>query len=320
MIRHFDLRDSLLVQRLADRGECLDCRAHFTGDLHLLRDAVLANFFPSLVPATQIIDHDGKPFGFAQISNRHDYPIARLRFYSPKEIASLEPGSGLIEALLRESGRRRAQHLLAEVEEHTDQYGFLRREGFIVYTRQAVWKGTNLPAPQNFTVEGSLRTLKTADWSAALALYSSVVPALVQQVEGLPRPLYGWGLFEEGELVGIFLGKSGPRGIWIEPFFHPGAHHVAEWTAVLMNALPRRSATPFYVCVRSYQDWMGSILRDFDFALCGEQAVMARRVVVPVPAAKKLPLPAVENSLPNVTSIHSPTVRKIYDTPTSNHR
>jgi hypothetical protein len=320
MIRHFDLRDSLFVQRLAGRGVCLDGRVQFTTDLHLLRDAVFASFFPSLLPETQMIDYEGKPFGFAQISNRQGRPASRLLFYSPKEISTFEPGSGLVEALLKESGRRHAQHLLAEAEENTEQYGFLRREGFAVYARQDIWKGTVIPVLPGSLPEGMLRPLKSADEPSVLALYSSVVPVLVQQVEGLPRPPCGWGLLEEGEMVGVFLEQTGSRGIWIEPFFHPGARHVAEWTVALMNSLSIHSARPLYVCVRSYQDWLGFILRDFGFSLCGEQAVMARRVVVPVPAAQKVPLPAVETGLPNVTSIQSTPVCKIYDTPTSNHR
>jgi hypothetical protein len=320
MIRHFDLRDSIFIQRLSGQGVCLDSRIQYTNDLHQLRDAVFASFFPSLLPETQMIERDGKPFGFAQIGNRQGCPASRLRFISPRQIANLDPGSGLIEALLKECGRRRAQHLVAEAEENTEQFGFLRREGFAVYARQDIWKGTAMPPVSGPKPEGLLRPMKSTDGLAVLALYSSVVPTLVQQIEGPPQPPSGWILMEEGELVGIFLAQNGPRGIWIEPFFHPGARNVAEWTIALMYSLSIRPAFPMHVCVRSYQDWLGSILREFGFFLCSEQAVMARRVVAPVAAAQKVPLPAVENGLPNVTSLQTTPARNIYDTPTSNHR
>lgn len=320
MIRRFELRDSLLVQRLTDRGVCFDFRTFHTNDLHLLRNAVFAGLFPAFLPETHMIDRAGKPFGFAQLSHRGGNPSSRLRYFSPREISQLEPGSGLMEALLTEAGRRYAQHLLAEAEENTEQFGFLRREGFAVYARQDIWKGVlvhDIAGPQP---EGMLRPLKSADEPAVLALYSSVVPALVQQVEGLPRPPSGWGLFEEGELVGVFLLRIGPRGLWMEPFLHPGARHVAEWTAALTGLLEISPARPLHVCVRSYQDWLGVILRDFHFSLCGEQAVMARRVVVPVPSSQTLPLPAVEGGVSNVTTLQNIIPPKCYDTTTPNHR
>jgi hypothetical protein len=320
MIRHFELRDSLLVQRLAGRGVCFESRAFFTSDLHLLRNAVAAGLLPALLPETHVIERAGKPFGFAQLSHRRGSLTSRLRFFAPREIGLLEPGSGLVEALLSEAGRRCAQHLLAEAEENTEQYAFLRREGFSVYARQAIWKGMAVPPVAHPQPEGWLRPLKLADSPAVLGLYSSVVPALVQQVEGIPQSPGGWALYEEGELMGVFLMRSGPRGLWMEPIFHPGARRVAEWIAVLAGALDIRPARPLHVCVRSYQDWLGAILRDFGFTPVGEQAVLARRVVVPVPAGQAVPLTAVEGGVPNVTTIRTKPHPDCYDTPTPNHR
>jgi hypothetical protein len=320
MVRRFELRDSLLIQRLTNQGICFDTRTALTSDLHLLRNAVAAGLFPSLLPETHVIDRAGKPFGFAQLSHPRGSPTSRLRFYAPREIGMLEPGSGLMESLLSESGRRFAQYLLAEAEEGTEQFGFLRREGFAVYARQDIWKGTAAPAMPSPQPEGNLRPLQAADRLGVLGLYSSVVPALVQQVEGLPRPLRGWGLIEEGELVGVFLTQIGTRGLWMEPILHPGARHVAEWTAALIAALNIHSALPLHVCVRSYQDWLGAILRDFQFSLCGEQAVMARRVVVPVPAGLAVSPAVIEGGVPNVTSIQNSARSECYDSSTTNHR
>jgi hypothetical protein len=316
----FTIRDSLPLRAMIGRGISFDSRSGLTQDLHLLRRAVLAPLLPGRYPETIVLDSNGRPSGFGQLSHRRGEPSSRLRFLAPKDLLTTGGGTGLIAALLRVAGRRQAQHILADAEDKSEECGFLRREGFVIYAREDIWTGA-APFPQpSADPPGALRPLLASDASGAHALYCSIVPALVHQVEGFPRPARGWRIFEEGELVGFFHLRSGPLGMWMEPFFHPGARHAASWIGAWLGALPAGEREPVYVCVRSYQDWLGSILRDFGFTLFSRRAVLVRRVVVPVPIPEGAPLSAVEKPVPQTSTFSAPVTHNGYDSATANHR
>jgi hypothetical protein len=320
MVHAFDIRDTPTLQQLTGRGISFDSPTCLTQDLHLLRNAVLARMLPDLLPETLMLDRRGRTQGFAQLGHRRGDAFSHVRFLSPRDLFPERTGSELIEALLRQAGRRNAQHILADAEERTEESGFLRREGFSVYSREDIWKGAS-PLPQTSAhPPGIFRPLRLVDAASAHALYCSIVPALVHQVEGFPRRPKGWIIFEEDELVGLFQIRIGPRGLWMEPIFHPGARHVSEWIACWLDALRDRPQDPVYVCVRSYQDWVGPILQSFGFSLFGRRELFVRRVVVPVPLAEGVPLPAVEKPVPQATTYTSSAAHNVYDTATANHR
>jgi len=319
-VRSFTLRDSLSLHKLIGRGISFDSGTSLTRDLHLLRNAFLANLLPELLPETLVLNGTNRTLGFAQLSHRRGTAAARLQFLAPREICRGAMGSDLIEALLRTAGRRQAQQILADAEDKSEECGFLRREGFSIYARQDIWKGIP-PFPQSDRKPpGTLGPLLPAGVPSVHALYCSIVPALVHQVEGFPHPPRGWMLFEEGELVGFFHLRIGSRGLWMEPFFHPGAHHAAEWIAAWLGTLRLRPQDPVYLCVRSYQDWVGSILQDFGFSLFSRRSVLARRVVVTVPILEGVPLPVVEKPATQATTYTPSVTQKAYDSATANHR
>jgi hypothetical protein len=320
MVHSFDLRDLISLRNLTSRGISLDSPTCLTQDLHVLRNAVMAQVLPDLYPETLILDRKGREPGFAQLGHRRGNASAHLRFLAPQEILLDDAGTELIEALLRVAGSRQAQHILADAEEKTDECSSLRRQGFSVYARQDIWKGVPPFAQSLHTPPGVVRPLLSADASPAHALYCSIVPALVYQVEGFPRRPKGSMIFEKGELVGFFSLRTGSRGIWMEPFFQPGARNAAEWVAAWLSVLRVPLQDPVYFCVRSYQDWLGPILQDSGFTLFSRRAVLARRVVVSVPVAEGIPLSAVEKPVPQASTYNSSVTQNAYDSPTANHR
>jgi hypothetical protein len=320
MVHSFGFRDLPALRTLAARGISLDSQTCLTQDLHILRTALLAQWVPEIIPETLILDGTNRAAGFAQLGHRRGEASSRLRFLAPRELFRDDRGIELMEALLRTAGRRQAQQILADAEEKTDETGFLRKAGFSIYARQDIWKGTPpFPRPLS-TPKGEFRPLLATDASAALALYCSIVPALVHQVEGFPRRPKGWLIFEEGEPVGFFNLRAGSRGLWMEPIFHPGARNAAEWIACWLGGLSLRPPDPVYVCVRSYQDWVGPILQDNGFSLMSRRAALTRRVVVPVPIAEGLPLSAVDKTVPQATTYTSSVNQKAYDSATAHHR
>jgi hypothetical protein len=320
MVHPFSLRDASLIRKLSNRGTSFDSRTYLTRDLHLLRYATLAGLLPNLYPETQILDRAGNGCGFAQLSHTKGNPSSHLRFLAPKEIITGNFGSALIEALLAEAGHRQAQHILAEVEENSEEYDFFRREGFTIYARQEIWKSGPAVLINDSSPEGLLRVFQSVDAPAALGLYCSVVPSMVYQMEGFPKKPKGWVLYEEGELVGFFGTLSGPLGLRVEPIFHPGARQVASWMAAWLSAPDFPVGRPVYVCVRSYQDWVGAILRDAGFSLFSRQAVFSRRIVVPIPVLEGIHISAKENPAPQATTYTPGPSPTAYDTATSDHR
>jgi hypothetical protein len=320
MVHNFDFRDLPALRVLASRGISLDSRTSLTRDLHILRTALLAQWVPEIIPETLILDGADRAAGFAQLGHRRGEACSWLRFLAPRELFRDDRGIELMEALLRTAGRRQAQQILADAGEKTEEIGFLRRMGFSIYARQEIWKGTPPFRQPPSAPKGEFRPLLSADAQPALALYCSIVPALVNQVEGFPKRPKGWLIYEEGEPVGFFNLREGPRGLWMEPIFHPGARNAAEWIACWLGGLGLRPPDPVYVCVRSYQDWVGPILRDNGFSLMSRQAALIRRVVVPVPIAEGLPLSAVDKPVPQATTYTSSVNRKAYDSATAHHR
>jgi hypothetical protein len=320
MVHTFGIRDLPALRMLANRGVSFDSPTCLTEELHLLRSAILAQLFPGLLPETLVLNRHNSGPGIGQLGHRLGDASSRLRYIAPREIFKDDRGIELIEALLSAAGYRQAQHILADAQEKSDECGFLRRAGFSVYSRREIWKGAAPFAQPDKKPKGVFRPLLADDAPAAHALYCSVVPALVHQVEGFPRRPKGWMIFEEGELVGIFNLRTGSRGIWMEPLFHPGAHNAAEWIAYWLGGLQLRPQDPVYLCVRSYQDWIGPILQDSGLSMLNRQAVLIRRVVIPLPLPESIPLSAVEKTVPQATTYSSSVTQNAYDSPTANHR
>ncbi|MGA2820916.1 MAG: hypothetical protein ABSF61_09715 [Anaerolineales bacterium] len=304
MIRPFELRDLGSVYRLAGQGICLDTRAAFTQEVRSLQSALWGRLLPGTRTRTLFWEGPEGATAFAQMRQRSGSPLARLIYLAPKEIIQLAQATEVIEGVLSEAGRTGAHHLLAEAEEASELFGFLRRQCFAVYARQDLWRQDQALEPTG-ECPGTLRPGLPTDQLQCHGLYLAVVPGLVQQVEGPPRAGRGWVLLQEDELVGYFRLSSGERGLWVEPFFHPAARGVAEAMQSLLLSLRPRPERPVYVSVRSYQDWLGPILQQAGLSLCGEQAVLVRRIVVPIVESSQVVLSAIEKHATRATPIRS---------------
>ncbi len=302
MIRPFELQDLAGLRRLAEQGVCLDIRLALTREVRSLPTAFWASLFPGTLARTYVWEGQHGAEAYAQLRHGNGSPLARLMFLAPRQFIDARASGSLVEGLLGEAGRRGAQHLLAEAEEGSPVFAFLRHECFAVYARQAVW-ALEEQRPTATAPLGVLRPQRARDLLPARSLYAAVVPALVQQVEPAPREPRGWALFQDGDLVGSIDVHSGPRGIWLEPFFHPAARDVAEAMRSILSSLRPLPSRPAYVCVRSYQNWLGPILEEAGLRRWGEQAVLVRRIVLPVSEGRTLRAPAIEHRATHATSI-----------------
>jgi hypothetical protein len=300
MIKSFDWRDVGLVKTLADRGVCLDSETGLTEGNHPLQHALVAYLMPMAGAPTLIWRADGQHHAaFGQLLHRPGDEQARVLFIAPAAQHAIEGWQNVIERLVVEAGERRAQSLIAEVNDKSAEYDTLREAGFAIYARQTLWKLASPPAGSD-GASVALRPAVRADTIAVSTLYSNVVPRLVQQVEPGPQHIErGYVLQENGELLAYLDVRRGPQGVWIEPFLHPEADDCAEAVlAACLRLLPGQADKPVYLCLRRYQNWLHEVVARVGFEPLGSQAVMVKRIAVRLSEPVLKPLPVVEGQVP----------------------
>jgi hypothetical protein len=136
-----------------------------------------------------------------------------------------------------------------------------------------------------------------------IGLYSILVPALVQQIEPLTSlDRKGLVYWTEGDLVGYLDVHRGPKAIWVQPYFHPSVDIADELIGGFVSVLMRGKAAPLYVCVRSYQGGMSGGLEKLGFVPSDDQAVMVKRLAVPLQMQAKHRTASLEGTQPEPTA------------------
>jgi hypothetical protein len=309
MIRSFDWRDLPLLHRIRHRGLCLDSQLAFTRGPNVLQYALLDMLGPGRTAHTFVARRGGQP-AIAQVLLPPGRNVAHIAFVSPAEMLEDSQGAEMLDAMARAGAAHGAHGLIAEVDERSPAFESLRRFGFAIYSRQRIWRLSAdsvppAPAGEPATDGGTAlwRAATPADEPAIASLYLNLVPALVQQVEPPPtrhsRDIVHW---RQGELLGYLSFDGGPRGIWVLPYFHPGAEDPDQLLGILLSDLEERQQRPLYICVRSYQSWMTPPLQTLGFEVLTDQAVMVKRLAVSVRQPQLAVLPALEASLPKPTA------------------
>ena len=305
IVRNFDWRDFALLQRVRNRGICLHSQMSYTRGPYAMRNSLLDAITRSRSIYTLVArpDEGQDPEALGQLQIRENFPQAHLAYVSPEEALDTTSGLHLLEAAARSAGQRGCQTLVADVDENSPSFEALRKAGFGVYARQRIWR-LNQPfqgelGPQEYTWRPELRN----DRNAIRALYLNIVPALVQQVEPPPeRNGRGQVYAEDGEMLGYLDIVRGPRGIWIQPYFHPAAQLSDGLLTGLIQGFTPSVTRPIYVCVRSYQGGLGGSLDRLNFTPCSDQAVMVKRLAHMVSNHVQAPLPAIEGTQPEPTA------------------
>jgi len=307
MIRSFDWRDLSLLHRVRHRGLCLDSQLAYTRGPNVLQYALLDMLNPGRTAQTLVLRPGGQA-SIGQVLLPAGRNGAHIAFISPAEVLQDKDGVELLEALARVAGERGAHSLIAEVDEDSPAFESLRRSGFAIYSRQRIWQRmpdapAPLAEPPPSTGAPVWRLESSADTVAITGLYANLVPALVQQVEPPPtnheQGLVHW---RQGELLGYLGVNSGPRGVWVQPYFHPAAEDPERLLAQALEEIQDRPTRPLYMCVRSYQSWMTAPLHDLGFEARADQAVMVKRLAVSLRQVQPALMPALEGTLPKPTA------------------
>ncbi len=305
MIRSFDLRDIPTLRRYQEHGLFLDSIPTLTkGPAAVFRGAMLSPLSVATGVFTSVCqEEDGQGrLLVGQVVHATGSPFAHFTFLAPEEAVDSPALPMLVEDLVKRVGERGAHNLTAEVEEKSEAFAALKRAGFSIYARQRIWR-----VSEARTANGA----KSA-WRAAISrgeipvrrLYNEVVPALVQQVEPAPwdDDLHGMVHYEGDELLAFVDVIKGPRGMWAQPFIHPEMEDAEAHFAQLLGQLGPRSSRPAYFCLRSYQSWLAAPLEELGAEAGPSQAVMVKRLAVPIKALAPRKLPAIEGGQTKITT------------------
>ncbi len=277
-IRSLDLLDLPLLSRYRRDVLPLYSARILTRGNPLSAMAMLSYLNPRRHIYTGIASENGISL-MGQVVLRGDETSARLTFLAPAEnINSL--ALSLLDHLTTQAGNWGAFHLLAEVDENSPVFRSLRQAGFAMYAWQRVWK---LPQLEKTGEAGSWREAEETDWPAVQSLHGQIVPALIQPVDALPKQASGLVCrggpsaslrSAQGDLQAYVAVDSGPDGVWLQPLVPPDSGCGSERLA----GLPDWGDRPVYICVRSYQAWLETVLEDLGAEAGPRQAVMVRRL------------------------------------------
>ena len=272
-VRSLDFLDLPLLQRYRRNVLPLDSARILTRRNPLGTAALLSYLNPRRNIYTAIASEDGESL-MGQIILNDGETSARLTFLAPLENIT-ELTLPLLDHLVAEAGEWGAFHLLAEVDEDSPVFKSLRKSGFAMYAWQRVWK---LPFSETVSKNDTWRQADETDWPAVQSLYGQIVPALLHPVEVLPRQVGGLVCRPDVNLQAYVSVISGPAGVWIQPLIPPDSSCVSEQLAGLAARTDDRRPRSVYVCVRSYQAWLESVLEDLGAEAGPRQAVMVRRL------------------------------------------
>jgi len=268
-VRSLDLLDLPLLSRYRRDILPLHSARILTRGNPLGAMALLSYLNPRRYIYTAVASENGDSL-MGQVVLNGDETSARLTFLAPTEnINGLT--LSLLDHLTTQAGEWGAFHLLAEVDENSPAFRSLRQAGFAMYAWQRVWK---LPKLEKTNGDSSWREAEETDWPAVQSLHGQIIPALIQPVDSLPKQAVGLVCRPEGNLQAYVAVNRGPAGVWIQPLVPPDSGCGPERLAGLSGWGSR----PVYVCVRSYQAWLETILEELGAEAGPRQAVMVRRL------------------------------------------
>ena len=272
IVRSLDVLDLPLLSRYRQDMLALDSASLLTRGNPLGAVALLSYLDPRRHIYTAVASENGSSL-MGQVALHGEETSARMIFLAPAEnLNGLT--LPLLEHLVTQVGEWGAFHLLAEVDEDSPAFRLLRQAGFAMYAWQRIWK---LPVSDPADKKDIWRPASGTDWPAVQSLYGQIVPALLHPVEALPKQVMGL-VCSQGNLQAYVAVNSGLKGIWIQPFVPPDSDCVSEQLAGLTQALSDWRDRRIYVCVRSYQAWLESVLEDLGAEPGPRQAVMVKRL------------------------------------------
>lgn len=301
-VRPFDWRDLPTLYRHREDSVFLDSVLILTRGSFVVPGALLSYLAPATGVFTCVMqDNEDSEMLVGQFMHLAGSQFAHLTFLTPYSALEMPAAPALLDYMVQISGERGAWRLLADVDEQSQAFESLRKNGFAITARQRVWQMPGSPLQR--TSSGRWQTATSRDLTAIRSLYNNLVPALVQQSEPFttqhPR---GVVCYEQDELLAYVEFKFGHRGIWAQPFVHPDAEDVPGLVVDLLGKIPNQRSRPIYICVRSYQAWLETFIEELGAEAGPRQAVMVKQLVQAQKAGRAFALPSLEGGQAKVST------------------
>jgi hypothetical protein len=271
-IRSLDLRDLPHLYHLRGDAVGLDSTRMLTRGNALGAVGLMAYVNPARHIYAAIADGDGVNLLGGTIHTRGE-SFAKLLYLAPSSRLDHPDLPALIDHLSSEAGGWGAFHVLAEVDEASHVFDGLRKSGFSVYAWQRMW---NVSQVAKSNSRSDWTRVESIHLPAIQSLYQQIVPPLLHPVEPIPRRAVGW-MNDTGAKCYVNVTK-GVYGIVLTPLIHPEVADVGAKIVSLVNHLSDRRNRPVYLCVRSYQAWLGPALEDLGARAGERQAVMVKHL------------------------------------------
>lgn len=276
--RPLEIFDLPKLARYRSKVVSLDEQRRLTRGNPLRAVNFLAYFNPARRIYTAIVENGESETLIGSLRQLDTESFARLAYVAPA--SALDRGSAslaLIEHLVGQAKKWQAYQVLAEIEEESALFKPLRQSGFSVYGRQRIWDLSEVALPASTMT--FWRKRRDADMIAIQRLQRQIVPPLLQQVESFS--VTGKGLVCEAEELLAYMDVSyGARGIFLRPLIHPNADDVREKVySLLQHHLVNQRERPVYLCVRSHQAWVETILDEMGASAGCRQVVMVKHLV-----------------------------------------
>ncbi|MBP7962164.1 MAG: hypothetical protein KBG20_17395 [Caldilineaceae bacterium] len=318
MIRHFNLGDILLLQRLGRQAAILNIERAVTSPRQTNRVA-LTTLFPWLTTKviTHVLQQEANGLarsGIVQLRKRLNRAEADVVFLAP-DLASSDGHPAIWQKLLphavQEAANLGISRVFVDLPDQPLPIETFCQVGFTVFTRETVWR---LSRPRGTSdLWPDVRPQTAQDEWGMTQLYGRAVPKPVQQAEGafsdergyrspivqgwLPGESASFVLWAGDEIHGVLRITEGERGVWLDLWLDP--HFQPDQLNQLIHfassyLFRRRIYKPIYLGVRAYQGGMKGVLDDFGFAPVTDRVRLVKQVLAWAKAPQPQTIPALE--------------------------
>ncbi len=285
--RSLEIFDLPIIHRYRDEALVLDSKRALTRGNPLGAATFLAHLDPTQRIYTGITDNEASDPLLGCIIQGESESFAHLIYLAPaSQLEAHADLPALIEHLSAQCGNWGAHHVVAEIDERDVLFQTLRRSGFAIYTRQRIWDLSKIEISANS--ENRWRKKGDVDLSAIQNLQRQIVPPMLQQIEVFAKKSTGQ-ICQADELLAYVDVTYGARGIFLRPLIHPNTDDVGEKMVNLLENLAIRRGRPVYLCVRTHQAWLETILEEMGASRGPRQAVMVKHLVGVIREEKTVP-------------------------------
>lgn len=245
--------------------------------------AMLSQLHPARESTTLVANSDDGSVLLGQVTHIINERPAYLTFLMPESAACGSILIDLLDELISQAGYLGALNILADAEDNHPAFLCLRKAGFSIYGWQSVWK-----FPPGAGQREPWQAVTSLDDVAVRNLFQLVVPPLVQSAEPLPSDLPKGFLFRrKGDLAAFARVLTGPRGVFIQPVFHPSAENISDLLCGL-RACFLTTGKPVFLAVRSFQAWLEPVLEDLGAESFSRRSQLVRYLVNPLLATARV--------------------------------